>query len=216
MSPDDGAATSAASAEGKREARQRLKAERLAAAQAEREARLARYRTLRANVRRRRAAYVLLLLLAIAVLAATVWDMVFNAADLKWLLLPGYPVPVVLGVLALVSRRRHLEEVNELAELRRVFLEDPGSGDIFELTSSRLEALQGAELSSPTTGEFFRVPPLDTPPLERAFPTEPPVSRRFDHDGIDVEVATYGRTPRDVTIRRPAARVPSATSAPPS
>jgi len=196
--------------ESPKDRKSRLKAEKMAAEQAERDAKLARYRELRANVRRRRAFYGITIVLAIAVFLATVWDIVFNASDLKWPLLAAYVVLFILGILALISRRRHLEEVNELAELRRVFLEDPGSGDIFEVSSSRLEALQGVEFSSPTTGAFFRVPPLDTPPVERTLPGGSPVARRFDHEGVDVEIATYGAPPRDVVFRRPAGVAPPA------
>ena len=208
MTADEAPAQPAAEApakESRKERKQREKLERKLAEQRRHDDKMARYRQLRANVRRRRAAYVLLLLLGIAVLVATVWDMTFNAADLKWPLLACYVVLLILCILALISRRRHLEEVNELAELRRVFLEDPGTGDIFELGSSKLEALQGMELSSPTTGAFYKVPNLNAQPIERNFPAGTPIPRRFQQDGIDVEVATYGTEPRNVQFRKPAA-----------
>lgn len=195
-----------------KERRARVKLEKRLAEQAALDAKMARYRTLRANVRRRRAFYIVSILLAIAVLAATVWDIVFNASDLKWPLLAAYVALFVLGIIALISRRRHLQEVLELAELRRVFLEDPASGDIFELTSSRLPDLQGVEFTSPTTGQFYRVPSLDSAPVERNIPAGSSVARQFDLDGIDVEIATYGTAPRDVEFRRPAPAAHPASS----
>ena len=118
-----GQAVSPVADETPRDRKAREKLEKKAAKQAERDAKMARYRQLRANVRRRRFFYGLFIFLAFVTLVATVWDIALNGSDFQWYLLPVYVVLFILALLLLISRKRHLVEDNEIKALERAWLE---------------------------------------------------------------------------------------------
>jgi transcription elongation factor Elf1 len=177
--------------------------DRKAQAQAERDARMARYRRLRANVRRRRVLYWLLILLAVATLAATVWDIVLNDSDWQWFLLPVYAVLFLLGVLALLSRKRHLEEVNEIKALERAWLECDNCRSVFQFGQESLDARRRVGFTCPVCGSESSLPLPGAEPVERALP-----SGRLEEANYlcgnckeDIVVGVYGGRPRDVDFR---------------
>jgi predicted RNA-binding Zn-ribbon protein involved in translation (DUF1610 family) len=179
------------------------KARKKAAEQAARDEKMARYRRLRANVRRRRAFYVLFILLAIAVFAATVWDMVFNAADLEWWLLPAYVVLFVLAVLLLISRRRHLEEVNEIKALERSWMECDNCRSVFQFGSESFLSRRRVGFTCPVCGDESALPLPGAEPVERALPPGHlhEVNYVCGNCKEDIVVGTYGSRPRDVDFR---------------
>jgi len=189
--------------ESRKERKARLKAEKMAAEQAERDAKLARYRHLRGNVRRRRVLYVLLILFAIAVFLATVWDIVFNASDLKWPLLTAYVVLFILGVLALISRRRHLEEVNEIKALERAWLECDNCRSVFQFGSESFVSRRRVGFTCPVCGDESALPLPGVEPVERALPAGQLHEANYVCGNCkeDIVVGVYGGRPRDVDFR---------------
>jgi hypothetical protein len=189
--------------ESPRERKARLKAQKKADAQAERDAKLARYRLLRANVRRRRALYVLFIFLAIGILAATVWDIVLNGSDLKWYLLPGYVVLFVLGLLLLISRKRHLQEVNEIKALERAWLECENCRSVFQFGSESFLSRRRVGFTCPVCGDESALPLPGAQPVERPLPAGGlhEINYLCGNCKEDIVVGVYGGRPRDVDFR---------------
>jgi hypothetical protein len=190
-------------ADDPRERKARRKAEKQARERAELDAKMARYRRLRANVRRRRVAYVLIIVLAIATLAATVWDIVFNDSDWKWYLLPAYLVLFVWGLLLLISRRRHLEEVNEIKALERTWLECDNCRSVFQFGQESFLSRRRVGFTCPVCGDESALPLPGTEPIERPLP-----GGRLEETNYlcgnckeDIVVGVYGGRPRDVDFR---------------
>jgi hypothetical protein len=192
-----------AAEESPRERKQRLKAEKKAKQQAEREEKLARYRQLRANVRRRRFFYGLFIVLAVAVFVATLWDIVYNGSDWKWFLLPVYVVLFILGLLLLISRKRHLQEVNEIKALERAWLECDNCRSVFQFGSESFLSRRRVGFTCPVCGDESALPLPGTPPVERPLPAGGlrEISYLCGHCKEDIVVGVYGGRPRDVDFR---------------
>lgn len=186
-----------------KERKVRLKAEKQAKAQAERDAKLARYRQLRANVRRRRFFYGLFIFLAIGILAATLWDIVFNASKLKWPLLAGYLVLFIIGILLLLSRKRHLQEVNEIKTLERAWMECDNCRSVFQFGSESFGSRRRVGFTCPVCGDESALPLPGTEPVERALPggSLHEINYLCKHCKEDIVVGVYGGRPRDVDFR---------------
>jgi hypothetical protein len=186
-----------------KERKQRLKLEKKAAAQAERDEKLARYRQLRANVRRRRAMYVLFIVLAVAVFVATVWDIALNGSEFQWYLLPGYVVLFILGLLLLISRKRHLEEVNEIKALERAWLECDNCRSVFQFGSESFLSRRRVGFTCPVCGDESALPAPGAQPIERALPAGSlhEISYLCGNCKEDIVVGVYGGRPRDVDFR---------------
>jgi predicted RNA-binding Zn-ribbon protein involved in translation (DUF1610 family) len=189
--------------ETRRQRKERMKADKAAKEQRERDERLARYRQLRANVRRRRVFYWLLILLAVATLAATVWDIVFNDSDWQWFLLPVYVVLFILALFALLSRRRHLEEINQIKALERAWLECDNCRSVFQFGQESLTSRRRVGFTCPVCGDESALPLPGAEPVERALP-----SGRLEEANYlcgnckeDIVVGVYGGRPRDVDFR---------------
>lgn len=189
--------------ETRKERKARLKAEKQAKAQREHDDKAARYRRLRANVRRRRVFYWLLILLAIATLVATLWDIVFNDSDWQWFLLPVYVVLFILGIIALLSRKRHLEEVNEIKALERTWLECDNCRSVFQFGQESFNARRRVGFTCPVCGDESALPLPGTEPIERSLPSGrlEEVNYLCGHCKEDIVVGVYGGRPRDVDFR---------------
>ena len=186
-----------------KERKARLKMEKKVERQAERDAKLARYRLLRANVRRRRAVYVVFIVLAVVILVATVWDIALNGSDLQWVLLPGYAVLFILGLLLLISRRRHLEEVNEIKALERTWLECDNCRSVFQFGSESFLSRRRVGFTCPVCGDESALPLPGAQPVERALPAGSLHEINYLCGGCkeDIVVGVYGGRPRDVDFR---------------
>ena len=189
--------------ESRKDRKARVKAEKRLEAQQERDEKMARYKRLRANVRRRRVFYWLLIVLAVATLVATLWDIVFNDSDWQWFLLPVYVVLFIFAVLALLSRKRHLEEVNEIKALERTWLECDNCRSVFQFGQESFNARRRVGFTCPVCGDESALPLPGTEPVERALP-----SGRLEEANYlcgnckeDIVLGVYGGRPRDVDFR---------------
>lgn len=191
------------SAETPKDRRARERHEHEMARRAETDAKLARYARLRANVRRRRTAYVLVILAAIAVFVATVWDIVFNDSDLKWFLLPVYVVLFILGLLLLISRERHLQEVNEIKALERAWLECDTCRSVFQFGSESFLSRRRVGFTCPVCGDESALPLPGSEPVERPLPAGRLEEANYlcGNCKEDIVVGVYGGRPRDVDFR---------------
>ncbi|HJQ93656.1 MAG TPA: hypothetical protein VJ874_05155 [Candidatus Thermoplasmatota archaeon] len=186
-----------------RERKQRLKLEKKAEQQAERDEKLERYRQLRANVRRRRFFYGLFIFLALGVFVATLWDIVYNASELQWFLLPGYVVLFILGLLLLISRHRHLEEINEIKALERAWLECDNCRSVFQFGSESFLSRRRVGFTCPVCGDESALPTPGTQPIERPLPAGGlhEINYLCSNCKEDIVVGVYGGRPRDVDFR---------------
>lgn len=189
--------------ESSKERKQRLKAEKQAQQQRERDEKLARYKRLRANVRRRRVFYWFLILLAIATLVATLWDIIFNDSDWQWFLLPVYVALFILGIFALISRKRHLEEVNEIKALERTWLECDNCRSVFQFGQEALNARRHVGFTCPVCGDESALPLPGAEPVERSLPPGrlEEVNYLCGNCKEDIVIGVYGGRPRDVDFR---------------
>ncbi|MHB1261513.1 MAG: hypothetical protein ACYC2H_07335 [Thermoplasmatota archaeon] len=189
--------------ESPRDRKARLKLEKQAEKQAERDAKLARYRQLRANVRRRRALYVLFIFLAVGVLAATVWDIALNGSDYQWFLLPVYLVLFLVGLLLLISRKRHLEEINEIRALERAWMECDNCRSVFQFGSESFLSRRRVGFTCPVCGDESALPLPGVEPVERPLPAGSlhEVNYLCGNCKEDIVVGVYGGRPRDVDFR---------------
>lgn len=186
-----------------KERRQREKIEREEQKLADQQAKQARYAQLRANVGRRRAAYVLLILIDIAVLIATALDIVFNDSDLMWPLLAAYVVLFIIGILLLFSQRKALEDVNVIRAVQRTWLECDNCRSVFQFGSESLASRRRIGFTCPVCGDESALPLPGTAPVERAIP-----AGRLEESNYlcgnckeDIVVGVYGGRPRDVDFR---------------
>jgi hypothetical protein len=189
--------------ESRKERRQRVKQEKRMREQAERDAKMDRYRRLRANVRRRRVFYWLLILLALATLAATVWDILFNESDFQWYLLPVYAALFLFAILALISRRRHLEEVNEIKALERTWLECDNCRSVFQFGQESFNSRRRVGFTCPVCGDESALPLPGAEPVERGLPPGRLEEANYLCGSCkeDIVIGVYGGRPRDVDFR---------------
>ena len=189
--------------ESRKERKQREKAQREAERLAELEAKMDRYDQLRANVRRRRALYVLIIVLDIAVILATVWDIVFNESDYKWYLLPAYVVLFLVSLLLLISRHKHLQEVNEIKALERAWLECDTCRSVFQFGSESFLSRRRVGFTCPVCGDESALPLPGVDPIERPLPAGrlEEVNYLCGNCKEDIVVGVYGGRPRDVDFR---------------
>ncbi|HUR24391.1 MAG TPA: hypothetical protein VM327_00055 [Candidatus Thermoplasmatota archaeon] len=186
-----------------RERKQREKLAKKADKQAERDAKLARYRLLRANVRRRRTAYFLFIVLAIVVFVATVWDIALNGSDFQWFLLPAYIVLFILALLLLISRKRHLEDVNEIKALERAWMECDNCRSVFQFGSESFLSRRRVGFTCPVCGDESALPLPGAEPVERVLPAGAlhEINYLCGNCKEDIVVGVYGGRPRDVDFR---------------
>jgi hypothetical protein len=186
-----------------RDRKAREKLEKKSAKQAERDAKMARYRQLRANVRRRRFFYGLFIFLAFVTLVATVWDIVLNGSDFQWFLLPVYVVLFILALLLLISRKRHLQEVNEIKALERAWMECLNCKSVFQFGSESFLSRRRVGFTCPVCGDESALPLPGAEPVERPLPTGAlhEISYLCQHCKEDIVVGVYGGRPRDVDFR---------------
>lgn len=186
-----------------KERKAREKAEREAVRQAEFDAKMQRYAQLRANVRRRRTWYGVSIVLAILVFLATVWDIVYNDSDWKWYLLPVYVVLFIIGVIALFSGKRHMQEVNEIKAIERAWLECATCRSVFQFGSESFLSRRRVGFSCPVCGDESALPLPGTDPVERPLPNGRLEESNYvcGHCKEDIVVGTYGSRPREVDFR---------------
>ena len=160
-------------------------------------ARYARYKHLRANVRRRRMGYALFILFAIGVFATSIADIVI----LNDLLLPyvfaGYAVLFVLAVILLFSRGSHLEDLEELRALEKTLLQCPDCTSVFQYGQIRLHDRRKTAFSCPVCGVFSQLPDPTSPPVKALRPTGAfrELQYRCNNCNEALAIGTFGETP---------------------
>ena len=211
--------------ETKAERKARLKAEKAAEKQAKKDAKAAaklerqsrkvdparedvnakweRYNQLRANVRRRRVAYGLIIVFDILVVLATLADIIFNDSAFKWYLLPAYVLLFVWGLVLLFSRRRHLQEVAELAAMQRTYLECENCNSVFQFGQLRFGDRKRVGFTCPVCGDESALPTPGAIPVERVLPeanvTE--VTYACGNCSEEIVVGAFGQTPVETRFR---------------
>lgn len=162
-----------------------------------------RYNQLRANVRRRRVAYGLIILFAFLTLFATLWDIVYNASELKWPLLAVYAVLILWGVILLFSRRRHLQEVAELEAMQRTYLECDHCKGVFQFGQLRLKDRKKVGFSCPVCGDDSLLPGPESPAVERVLPDAAVIETEYACGNCNeqIVVGTFGGRPREAAFR---------------
>lgn len=167
------------------------------------EERLSRYRQLRANVRRRRVAYGLIIVLAIVTFLATAADIIFNDSAFQWYLLPVYVVLFIWGLILLISRRRHLEEVAELEAMHRTYLECEACNSVFQFGELRFGDRKRVGFSCPVCGEESALPTPGAVPVERVLPEANVVETTYacGNCSEQIVVGTFGQAPRESRFR---------------
>ena len=199
---DEKAARKAAKQAGKEAAvgektdKQRAEEERL-------EAKLERYRRLRASVRNRRIAYFLAIVLGLLVFAATLWDIIFNDSELQWILLPLFLAIILWEVILLFSRRRHLQEVAELEAMHRTYLECDHCKSVFQFGELNFGNRKRVGFTCPVCAEESALPGPDAQPVERILPDARVLEATYacGHCSEQMVVGTFGATPRESLFR---------------
>lgn len=195
-----------AAKEAKAQGKAAVASDRTDAAVAE-EGRLAvkmeRYRELRANVRRRRVAYGLIITLAIVTFLATAADIIFNDSAFQWYLLPVYVVLFLWGLLLLISRRRHLQEVAELEAMHRTYLECEKCNSVFQFGELRFGDRKRVGFSCPVCGEDSALPTPGAAPVERVLPEANVIETTYACGNCreQIVVGTFGMVPRESRFR---------------
>lgn len=157
-----------------------------------------RYNQLRANVRRRRAGYVLIILLAIGVFLGTAWDIIYNSSDFKLYFFIAYGVLFLWGIIMLFSRRRHLQEVMELEAMQRTYLECEQCNSVFQFGELRLKDRKKVGFSCPVCSEDSALPGADAIPVERVLPEAHVIESTYGCGNCNeqIVVGTFGASPR--------------------
>jgi DNA-directed RNA polymerase subunit M/transcription elongation factor TFIIS/DNA-directed RNA polymerase subunit RPC12/RpoP len=162
-----------------------------------------RYNQLRANVRRRRVAYGLIIVFAILVFAGTLADIIFNESEFKLYLLTAYAVLFVWGLILLFSRRRHLQEVAELAAMQRTYLECENCNSVFQFGQLRFGDRRRVGFTCPVCGDESALPGPGSIPVERVLPeanvTE--VTYACGNCSEEIVVGAFGATPVETRFR---------------
>jgi predicted RNA-binding Zn-ribbon protein involved in translation (DUF1610 family) len=189
------------------------------ASDASMEAKLARYRHLRANVRRRRRLYGLFIVLAIVTLAVTVVDILFlleedwnadavpvGGQEFGLIQVVAYALYVILFVFAvflLFSRRQHIDDLRELAVLEKTYLSCENCNGVFQFGQLNLNDRKRIGFSCPICGEESALPGLDAVPIEMPLPAGTPAEAHYNcsHCGEEIAVATFGAAPKSVSFR---------------
>jgi len=176
--------------------KQRAEEERL-------EAKLERYRRLRASVRNRRIAYGLAIVLGLLVFAATLWDIIFNDSELQWILLPLFLAIILWEVILLFSRRRHLQEVAELEAMQRTYLECDNCRSVFQFGELNFGNRRRVGFTCPVCAEESALPGPDAQPVERVLPDARVLETTYacGHCNEQLVVGTFGTTPRESVFR---------------
>lgn len=161
-------------------------------------ARVERYKSLRANVRRRRVAYVTIIFLAIAVIVLTLVDILLLSSALKWIaVFPAWLILFVWAVLLLFSTKRQKEDLAEMRRLERSLLQCPSCTNIFRFGAVRWQDHKQSAFSCPICGSYSRLPGPDTPPVEAYLPEGEvrELDYRCGNCGEEFAIGTFTGTP---------------------
>ncbi|MEA3204095.1 MAG: hypothetical protein QOI63_1775 [Thermoplasmata archaeon] len=160
--------------------------------------RVARYKHLRANVRRRRVGYALFILFAIGVFATSIIDIVALDDALKLpLVFPLYGVLFVLAIVLLFSRRSQHEDLQELRSLEKTLLQCPDCQNVFQYGQIRFHDRKKTAFSCPVCGVYSQLPDPTAPLVKALRPSGAfrELQYRCNNCNEALAVGTFGETP---------------------
>lgn len=160
--------------------------------------RVDRYKSLKANVRRRRAAYVAFIFLAIGLIALTLVDILMLSSGLKWIVVfPAWAVLIIIAIILLFSGKKHAETLEELRRLERSLLQCPDCQNVFRFGAVRWQDHKQAAFSCPICGVYSKLPGPDTPAVEAYVPEGEvrELDYRCKNCGEEFAIGTFARTP---------------------
>jgi hypothetical protein len=160
--------------------------------------RMERYKSLRANVRRRRIGYALFILFALAVFATSILDIVLLDDMLKLtLVFPLYAVLFVLAIVLLFSRRNQAQDLQELRSLEKTLLQCPDCQNVFQYGQIRFHDRKKTAFSCPVCGVYSQLPDPTAEPVKALRPTGPfrELQYRCNNCNEALAVGTFGETP---------------------
>lgn len=161
----------------------------------------AKYKHLRANVRRRRAWYGTLILLSIVVLAVSIVDIGFVDSAMEYGVYGAYAFLFLIAILMLISRSRKEEVVEEglpqPKEMDHILLQCPSCENNFEYAQPDFASHKEVSISCPVCGVFSKLPGLNMEPVKVLTPDGPYKELRYRDSttGDEIAVGTYGETP---------------------
>jgi predicted RNA-binding Zn-ribbon protein involved in translation (DUF1610 family) len=164
----------------------------------------ARYRHLKANVRRRRALYKLLIILALAAVGLAVVDILLLGSILKFAVLGVFAVLLIWGILMMLSSRRGREELADIDRLQRTLLQCPECKNVFQYGEIHFDEHQKAAFTCPVCGAYGALPDPTSPPVKAVVPEGDLKVRNYVCTNCkeEIEVGTYGDQPLyDVRFR---------------
>lgn len=160
--------------------------------------RYARYRNLRANVRRRRVFYLLFILFSIAVFATSIVDILYLDSALKLVVVfPLYGLLFLLAILLLFSRRRQAKDLKALRDLEKTLLQCPDCKNVFQYGQIRFHDRKSTAFSCPVCGVFSQLPDSDTEPVKVLRPVGPVRELQYHCNNCneDLAIGTFAGTP---------------------
>lgn len=160
--------------------------------------RYAKYRHLRANVRRRRIAYALFILFAIATFATSIVDIVALDDLLQYtVVFPLYAVLFVLAIVLLFSRRSQEADLAEMRELAKTLLQCPDCQNVFQYGQIRFHDRRKTAFSCPICGVYSQLPDPAAEPVKALRPSGAfrELQYRCNNCNEALAVGTFGDTP---------------------
>lgn len=158
----------------------------------------AKYRHLRANVRRRRVGYALFILFALATFATSIVDIVLLDDLLQYtLVFPLYGVLFVLAILLLFSRRSQAEDLQEMRALAKTLLQCPDCLNVFQYGQIRFHDRRKTAFSCPVCGVYSQLPDPAAEPVKAVRPVGEfhELQYRCNNCNEALAVGTFGETP---------------------
>ncbi|MHB8633929.1 MAG: hypothetical protein ACYDBQ_08205 [Thermoplasmatota archaeon] len=168
----------------------------------------ARYQHLKANVRRRRMLYKLLIVLAAVAFVGAVIDVLFiepsGSPGLQPFFLLALFGLLIWAILMLVSLPRGREELAEIDRLQRTLLQCPDCKQVFQFGEVHFDDHKKAAFTCPMCGAYGALPETGSAPVKAVVPEGELKVRHYVCSNCkeEIEVGTYGEQPLyDVRFR---------------
>lgn len=164
----------------------------------------ARYRHLKANVKRRRTLYVLLIVLSVVTLGFAAVDILFLGSAAKFAVLGAFVVEIIWAILMLISTHRGREELAEIDRLQRTLLQCPDCKNVFQYGEIHFDDHQKAAFTCPVCGAYGALPDPGAAPVKAVVPEGDLKVKHYVCTNCkeEIEVGTYGDQPLyDVRFR---------------
>jgi DNA-directed RNA polymerase subunit RPC12/RpoP len=157
----------------------------------------AKYTHLRANVRRRRLAYKLFIVVALLTLVLAVVDILYLDSALQYGVYAILGILFLWGIFMLFSRKRGEEELEAMQRMERTLLQCPDCKAVFQYGQIHFSDHKEGVFSCPVCGVYSRLPKPDAQPVKALAPEGN--LKEFGYTcrncGEEFRVGTYGETP---------------------